>query len=328
MNRVETKARPSTIRLGSPPTVAAALPHLLGFHPDESMICLWLCSGELVVVQRADLPDGEGRCDFVEAYLEAAANIHADEVVIVCVTRRADEALLLVRNIEEHVDVHVRRALIMCGGQVRSTEPGEKWHWVSAHERQSAADVFGAQVDARPVQRTRREVVSEVDYDESMRWELDLMKSQDVTALCAVLARGDLTGLQERRELRDAAMGVRGRDLVMWWCARVMIDKRRELLEALLVALRATPPGLAGHLACAAAATAWLCGDGVRANAALDRCLDEDPLNSMGRMLGSAMGAAVSPAAITQMLGEVGPEVVGASEAVVDSLRECGYSFR
>lgn len=39
--------------------IGAALPHLLGFHPEQSIICLWLKCRQLVVTQRADTPDDD-----------------------------------------------------------------------------------------------------------------------------------------------------------------------------------------------------------------------------------------------------------------------------
>lgn len=297
------------------------------------MICLWLRAGELLVLQRADLAEAANQSEYVEAYLDAAASIHADEVVIVCITRQADSGQALVRAIAEHVsahveDVHVRGAMIVSGGQVRSADPGAEWNWISADHRQRAAEMFGARSDAPRIRRNRREVVAEVEFDESTDEENNLDDPPDIDQLCSVLARGEVAGVKERQVLREAGIGVQGRDLLMWWSARVAIDKRRGMLEALLGALRTTPPGRAAHLACATAATAWLCGDGVRANAALDRCLEEDPVNSMGRMLESAMAAAVPPSAFAQMLGEVGSDVVGANQVLVDSLEECGYSPR
>ena len=297
------------------------------------MICLWLHSGELLVLQRADLAESASRGEYIEAYLDAASTIAADEVVIVCVTRHEEDGLSLVRGMTEHIKSHVdnvrvRGSMIMSGGQVRSTDPGDEWNWISADHRQHAAEVFGSMSDAPPVRRNRREVVLEVDYDESTDVANHGDVPPDMDGVFAVLARGAVAGIKDRQLLREAGIGVQGRDLIMWWGAQVPLAMRRELLEALLSALRATPPGRAAHLACATAATAWLCGDGVRANAAMDRCLEEDPVNSMGRMLESAMAAAVPPSSFAQMLAEVDPKVVGANQAVVDSLEEWGYSPR
>jgi hypothetical protein len=328
MNSLDAKTQPAKIGMGSPQSVAAALPYLLGFHPEESLICLWLHDGELLVLQRADLSAQEQELGYVDAFLDAASNIRANEVVIVCVTRDVRKGKRVARGVVARARSHVRSALILSGGRVRSIEPGGHWQWVSAHDRQDASRTFGQCADGRRIRRTRHEVATEVRYDQAMDWEQADDAAVDADHLSELLARADFAGHRVRRQLRDGAMGVPGRDLIMWWGSRVPTHKRRELLEALLVGLRATPPGQGAHLACAAAATAWLCGDGVRANAALERCLDEDPVNAMGRMLESAMGAAVPPATFAQMLGDVGPEVVGANQAVVDSLERCGYSPR
>lgn len=310
----------SRIGLASPQAIAAALPHMLGFHPHESLLTLWMQDGRLVVVQRADLTSEQDHALYLEAYLAAAANVPCDEATIVCVTRRTSDGVRLVRTLEERIPVIVRGAYIVSGGRVRTSGDAASWRWISAQDRQVAADTFGSHPDFRTVHRTRDDVVAEVDYDESSQWPVGRVATVDLSALCAVLSQRHLTGHKDQLALRDAVIQVPGRDLAIWWCGRASLDARRELLAALLAGLRATRPGEAAHLACAAAAAAWMCGDGVRANAALDRCLIEDPEHSMGRMLEAAIASALPPSELATMLADVAPEVVGATPTLVDSL--------
>lgn len=315
----EASIRSLSIGMGSPQEIAAALPYLLGFHPSESLVCLWLRSGEVLVVQRADLPDPHNESEYVTAYLESARNVDCDEVLIVCVTRDEDRGLRLVRLTVDKVHVAVRTALVLRGCHVRSAKSGGHWRWISAEDRQRAARLFAALPQARTVRRSRREVERELEYDQMVLWEVRRVSMLDLESVARTLAGGDLTASKNRRLLRDAALTVSGRDLVMWWCAKAEMAKRHELLEALMAGLRSTQPGVGAHVACAAAAAAWMCGDGVRANAALERCLDEDPGHLMGRMLESAMGAALPPAAFAEMLSEIDAAVVGAGPGVVDT---------
>ncbi len=319
------------VGLATPQAVAAALPHLMGFHPRESLICLWLRKHELLVVQRADLPDGTADDTYVSAYLQAATNIEADEALLVCVSRRTELGLKLVQRAGDQMNVRVRGGLVVSGNRVRAANSAGEWLWISTHDRQRAARIFGSKADAKPVRRTRGDVVREVDFDESStRKDQDDSPQSHLGGLLRVLAGGDWSGEKPRRTIRDVGVTTQGRDLILWWCARAHIAQRQELLEALLAGLRATRPGRAAHLACAAAGAAWMSGDGVRANAALDRCLSEEPWHPLGRMLETAMAAALPPSAFSQMLSEFEPDVVGlvhqAGAAGVDEFTVPGYS--
>lgn len=304
------------IALGTPQALAAGLPHLLGFHPEESLICVWLLGDQVLVVQRADLPVTDIDRRYVEAYFACASNIAANEVMVVCVTRRpgvGEQSIELATEwLSHHSDVGLRGSLIISGSRVRDV--GGEWQWVSSQDRQLAACIFDTDPTAAPMQRTRADVAREVDFDDqvpAVHEDHHVDSTTGLDVLRDVLAGGRWSGVAARRALRAGASSVRGRDLVIWWCATCDLTKRRELLRALFAGLRETPPGSAGHLACAAAAVAWMCGDGVRSNAALDRCLDEDPGNTMGRMLEAAISSALAPADFARMIAQVPPAVVG-----------------
>ena len=314
----DVPANVPTIALSSPQSLAATLPYLLGFHPEESLVCVWLHADQVLVVQRADLPAGAIDGSYVHAYFAPAANIRADEVIVVCVTRRNDMGEEAVRRATAHVDVPVRSALILRGSRIRRV--GDEWLWVSSQDRLAAARHFRGVLDSVAVQRSRADVVREVDFDcedstvrESHR--VAAAATTDLEALHAVLLQGRWSSVPARRAMQIGAATARGRDLIIWWCAASSDTKRRELLQALLAGLRMTPTGTAAELACAAAAVAWMCGDGVRSNAALDRCLEEDPENTMARMLESAMAIALPPSDFARMIADVPPDAVG----IVDS---------
>lgn len=320
-----------TIGLATPQAVAAALPHLMGFHPRESLICLWLRKRELLVVQRADVPKESAEEGYVSAYLQAATNIESDEALVVCVTRRSAFGLELVQRVGEQMDVPVRGGLVITGNRVRAANASEGWLWISTHDRQRAARIFGSQADAKPVRRTRGDVVREVDFNESSTSEdQDGCPQANLGDLLRVLSGGDWSGVRSRKVVQAVGGTTQGRDLILWWCARAKTSQRQELLEALLAGLRATRPGVGPHLACAAAGAAWMSGDGVRANAALDRCLSEDPQHPLGRMLETAIATALPPSALSQMLSEFEPDLVGlvhhAGASGVDEFTVPGYS--
>ena len=73
----------SDLTLTTAAQIGAALPHLLGFHPEQSIICLWLKHRQLVVAQRADAPDGEQFTEYVHALFAPVRALDVDEVIVV-----------------------------------------------------------------------------------------------------------------------------------------------------------------------------------------------------------------------------------------------------
>jgi hypothetical protein len=58
-----TSTDPCTTRINGPAELLAAVPYLLGFHPEESLVLVGLADGALVVTARLDLADAApGRC--------------------------------------------------------------------------------------------------------------------------------------------------------------------------------------------------------------------------------------------------------------------------
>ena len=128
--------------------------------------------------------------------------------------------------------------------------------------------------------------------------------------------------------LRASVRCVAARDAVLWCAARMTVVDRRALLRHLVEALAATAPGRAATIAAATAVVAWPCGDGVRANAALDRCLTEDPDNYMGTLIARIVRHGVPPFELESLLRETPEETLNSGECRVDGVRPSRYSPR
>ena len=325
----------SSIQLATPAVIVASLPHLLGFHPRESLVALWMSGSELVVVQRADLPaspDGMSPdlCDYLEAYLAPAERLDSDGVVLVCVTRRMSLAREIFALLLDRIAVHVRGGFIADGSKVHDAMKPVGWMWISTADRQNAAQVFASSSHsvAHAPARDRAQVVSEVQFDPTLasRASSPVPRPESVSELLQAMTRAPTRFMSDARLIAGLGVHVVGRDALMWWAARLDPENRRALLVSVLAALRATPPGRAAHLACLGGAIAWMCGDGVRANAAVDRCLLEDPEHVLGRMLEAAMVSAVPPSSFVEMVQQIHGHVVGLDEGCVDGSVRGGYS--
>ncbi|MFM8349893.1 MAG: DUF4192 domain-containing protein [Actinomycetales bacterium] len=92
--RVTTPQQP--ISLANPDAVAVAIPYLLGFRPEHSVVLLWIEDGRLALTQRVDLPSGElsadQQADFVDALLNSGWDTNAHSV-IACVISATSQGI-------------------------------------------------------------------------------------------------------------------------------------------------------------------------------------------------------------------------------------------
>lgn len=314
-------------RLTDPAQIAAAMPHLLGFHPQESLVFLWMKGNTLVVAQRADLCPEMASEVYAESYCAPGSNIPADSVLGICVSRRTQGWAPLWRDLTSVCPVPIRARLHVSGSKVTPVAPdgrlSKPWRWIGVRERCAAARHFADRHPERGRDRLkdevdydpRRAIVEECVMDEPTPIRTSTIQS-NVRQLASMLAGRPL--MCSPRLLADAAREHQGRDLVLWCAARMGIADCRTLLDGLLEALRGTRVGAGAHLAAAASVVAWLCGDGARANAALERCLTEDPGNTMGALIDTTITNAIPPAQVREMLVAVPVSALGLSEGLLD----------
>lgn len=325
-----------SLRLTSVTALGAAVPHLLGFHPRESLVLLWLNEGELVVAQRADLAPEVHADVYADAYLQPARSFASTEVIGIVVSADRVDHDGLWAALEDRCAVPLRARLHLSGSQIRDVgngtqDSGGPWLWVSTEDRQRVQEAGVAPAPGQPGPRQpalNREAISrEFDYrpqaDERGGEENESVDGSDL----AVMLSSD--PLQASSDvLRITAFDTPGRDLVMWCGARMNDRDRRELLRGLTAALAATPRGRGAKLAAATAVVAWLIGDGARANAAIDRCLADDPSDVVGRLIDDAVSAGLPPAAIQSMLVGVTLDELTLPQGVVDEVLIGRYSPR
>jgi hypothetical protein len=202
---------------------------------------------------------------------------------------------------------------------------------VSTEDRQRVQEAGVAPAPGQPASAqpalSREAIASEFDYQPPAEVRAgEETQSADVSDLAVMLSSDPLQACSD--VLRITACDTPGRDLVMWCAARMNHRDRRELVRGLTAAVAATPRGRGAKLAAAAAVVAWLIGDGARANAAIDRCLADDPSDVVGRLIDDAVSAGLPPAAIQSMLVGVTLDELTLSQGVVDEVLIGRYSPR
>ena len=311
------------LRARRPADLLAAVPFLLGFHPEESLVALFLQSGRVVLTARYDLGDHRGRdlADLVEqhrptgmvlvAYCADAARgraelrAQADELSALDQRPRPDLVDLLL------VDGRTWWSLVCssgcCPGEGTPYAPGEHplsaeavWAGLVARPDRAAvvATVAGPSAGDWPGLRDRARPIR------ARLWRATRTERQDALgrAVVAGLPRvdpalevGAAGGLDDEACL-ELALLVRDtlvRDVA---CALVTRDDARRHLALWQEVVRRTPPELAPAPLCLVGIAAWAGGNGTVLNACCDRLAELDPAYPMGRLLSDVSRRALPPA--------------------------------
>jgi hypothetical protein len=104
-------------------------------------------------------------------------------------------------------------------------------------------------------------------------------------------------------EVLLALADIRVRDTLLWHLAAA--SDGSNCLHYLTAALRAAPTGLVAPVASCAAICAWLLGDGVRANAALDRAVADDPRYSLAWLVTQSISHGLPPSTWRQVMSRL-----------------------
>jgi hypothetical protein len=309
--------------LRSPDALVAAVPYLLGFHPRESSVVVWLQGGRIVLTQRLDLPV---RADDHEAWLAAmwqhVVPEAAEELILVFASGRPvdGDLLSLVTERAALAGIEVRDVLRMSA---------RRW-WSLLCRDDRCCPPEGREIDPATASSVAAEfaVIGRAplaDRDELERaFRPDQVKGALVAAVLAAspeLPAGaarepwrderiasilrtvaDDAAAPERRaervaDLLNGLRDVRVRDTVLWEVSRWDAERLHGALDQLSLAVRSAPPGFAAPVASCAAIVAWLLGDGARALIAVERSHDDDRGYSLALLVAASLRAGLPPSA-------------------------------
>ena len=307
------------LTLRSPDALLAALPYLLGFHPDESLVVVWLSRGRLLLTQRLDLPsDVEQLPAWHDAVWSHAGAQSADEVVLVFVSVGDVDADLLEAMVTAAGErgMHVRDAVHLgadrwwsllctdadcCPPAGRGIDPDVQAEVGAEFALLGRAPVAG-----------RGELVSSMAPDPGSMAAVARVRPRTRSGRAlerwrdAVLAdvldfvdAGPARPVDPRKAARllDGIADVRVRDTVLWEARGWEPDAVLRAADAMVVLLRGAPPGRCAPVATCVALLCWLSGDGARALVALDRAGSDDPGYSLAVLLAASIRSGLPPTA-------------------------------
>lgn len=322
--------------LRGPDAVIAAIPHLLGFHPQASIVIVWMQDRCICLTQRMDL-----------ASIDAAGGLAADAIGVIAKSAQATSAIAIIYGIDPHADRGWRQDIYeQLTSLMESVEVPlldvlhvHQGLWWSYQCREDCCPASGRAIDAvvqqqvasmladggREVAASREAIVGALDVDaealarveprvravqsslderlraaEQPEEEREAWRDEQVAMLIRVVVGqvrlGAVDGDEADVAVAEALVGlsdIRVRDTVLWHLART--SDARACLASLIAALRAAPSGYVAPIATCTAIAAWLLGDGVRANAALERALGEDGAYALGWLVAQSIMHGLPP---------------------------------
>lgn len=317
------------VHLHSPAELLAALPHLLGFHPEDSLIVILINRQEparIAATFRLDLPDPEQEEHFAEQLLAILRQRQPGAVVLAVVggppaelgPPPRPELLAALRNSFAQEGFPVAHALWVsriargapwrcydeaeCGGELPDPE---------LSELAAATTVEGLVTFA-----SREELVALLSPDDAAtmtRREERLGAAQDAADLDRAMA-GDEAVRRDLRLVLDAiGRAHRGRlqltddDVVRLAialsdhrvrdaCLSTALGPQAAAAEQLWLALtRAMPEPERAEAAALLAYAAYVRGDGTLAGIAVDRAMEAYPPHTLGSLLRQALDSGMEP---------------------------------
>jgi hypothetical protein len=331
---------PPSVRLSDPGDVAAALPHLLGFPPRESLVAVSLRAGTVGLTARVDLPAAEHRGPVVGGIVRSLRTDRPAAVLLAVVSEDDDVVLGGPPELPHRPLVHeavlgfaaagiaVRQVLLVRRGRWWSYDcpleccaPGAGQPLPTGTSTLAVASVLAGQVleadrdalvrrlapvgflAAAGMARACDEVGDEVARTAAEQgWEAVAEESWS-----AVLAAVEACGPGSTRQLTDrqvarAAWGLRDLD-VRDRALSLALGPSAAAGQVVWTELtRRAPAPLDVAPATLLAVSAWLRGDGALANVALERALTSEPGYTFAGLLRSALDACLPPAEIRRLI--------------------------
>lgn len=314
------------IRLSDPAELIAAVPHLLGFHPHDSVVLLALHGKRLGLTLRADLVDNDQAPLLAEQLLPPLARQRPTGVALVVIggdlTPDGAEAQQRPphRALVDALDDMLTSAGLplvhavwtaqttggapwtcyddpLCAGTVSDPESSP----LAAATVAAGAVTFGSREemvallagqDLAALQR-RAVLLDAADADHPMSSAVVAQRFAQLRELHRAAAAGDVA-LSDKTvaEVASALCDHRVRDACLPWCSGPGAVAAERLWMALV---RATPAPERAEPAALLALVAYLRGDGALAGVALDAALQACPQHSLSGLLRAALDGGLPP---------------------------------
>jgi Domain of unknown function (DUF4192) len=295
-----------------PEELLGAVPYLVGYRPIDSLICLFHTDDRAITLTaRLDLslPDGAVE-DVGDGVASHGRRLGPDGgVVLIGADPRRPDAMGLMRSLVDLVTddgLRVTWAGCLVGDTWRSIEcdtAGCGQHRLVGSQVSPLVAELVSQ--GMTVADSRERVTAEVSPDGDRRVpmpdsqepaELEPWRDAAIDRVTLLLTTGQDLADSDVATVAAACTDIRVRDCVLWRLTRR--NDRETWMAAwhvIAATLRRCPVPATADVAAVASVVAWQCGDGLRANEALDVAWRADPGQSLAGLVRRSLDAGLPP---------------------------------
>jgi hypothetical protein len=315
------------LKVRRPDELLAVIPYMIGFHPDESIVAVFIRSGRIVLTARMDLPSEVASDELVERIDALAKHQKADAMALVAYSAASLPANRMLTRLMDRLREHKLADVLYVGhGRWWSLTCGDECcpltgtpYDLTSHRLSAEAVVAGlsARADRRELEASvsgppetevpRLEALAETLFAEREQFESATAAALLMVSLVDAGMADSLT-LDERNCL---LLGLLVTDLyvrdIAW--ARISDADAEQHLRLWGSVVARVPPLLAAAPLCLLGVAAWVCGNGALLNCCCERLSRISPEYSMGKLLAEISQRAVSPAVWQELRDEMQAEM-------------------
>ena len=323
--------------LTSPLDLLAAVPFMVGYHPQNSLVAMALRENKIVMAMRVDFPELDQMGSINKTIASHLLREEANEAIIVGylpATLTVKDPLSSLRETIASHEILVKECIEVRDGRYRSTicqdalccpEVGTPVPFLS-DSRVTAEQVaqgnplpyldldqMKQSIAAEPIDKDLVKAikkVSEINYEKDSVVELQREGASSINEIAMEFNRvGFIKSKALIAEVLVRLLDLQVRDYAMGMSTEETSEQLWDMWRWLL---RIAPPGYAAPVAVIFATMSYERGDGALAQRALDRAFDENPKYQMAKLLRRTFAAGWPPSTFTQMRAELHPKICAA----------------
>jgi uncharacterized protein DUF4192 len=323
VGRVEPPDDRVRLRARGAPDLLALIPFKLGFHPEESLVAVFVRGRTIQLVARIDLPPATAAADFARELEELARQNRAQEIVFLAYSEQPAPARALLTGLIEALPTElVREALYVDGSRWWSLTcdddccPAEGTAYDIESHRLAAEAVFAGLTTLG----SRKELAATLAGPAESEVQALVAVAAEVRAAGAGRSAGEDRAALLLRRVGVALADPAGLDDRACAALAVLVDdiRLRDLVWAMIepetaeehvvlwqrVVSRVAPTLSAAPLALLGLA-GWISGHGALLNCAAEELSRRHPGYTMGHLLGQISARAIPPRLWQTLGGEV-----------------------
>lgn len=325
--RPRRQPQQTRLKIRQPDDLLAIIPYMIGFHPDESIVAVFVRSGRIVLAGRMDLPP-EVASDELAERIDALANQHkAEAIALVAYSAASLPANRMLTRLMDRLGNHELMDVLYVGhGRWWSLSCEEECcpltgtpYDLMSHPMSATAVVAGmtARADRRELEATvsgppAAELPRLQALAETLVTELEQFDNQTAAAqlMASIVDAGiaNPCALDERNCLLLALLvtDIQIRDLA--W-AQISHAEAEDHVRLWGSVVGRVPPLLAAAPLCLLRMAAWVSGAGALLNCCCERLSRLNPGYTMGSLLATISEQAIPPSLWHQIRDEMRAEL-------------------